>query len=166
MRSRASSTSASSAELVRESFPLLAELRTRAQETMAVPAIERPSEGDQYAIAPLITKYGATHLQCTPSMLSLLVADQNDAASLGGLQHLMIGGEALSPALATETRQSLHGRFTNMYGPTETTVWSLVTSCRPARSTTSQLGGRSPTTPCTSSIRKAAKYRWAATANS
>lgn len=104
------------------SFPLLAELRSRAQvETEEASA----AEGKQYAIADLITTHHATHLQCTPSMLSLLLADPASARALAGISHLLVGGEALSPAIATETRRHFAGRFTNMYGPTETTVWSL-----------------------------------------
>ena len=59
-------------------------------------------------------------------MLAMLVADPTDAAALGKLDHVLIGGEAFTPALAGEALALLNGRLTNMYGPTETTVWSLV----------------------------------------
>ena len=36
----------------------------------------------------------------------------------------MVGGEAFPNALATDLKQLLTGRLTNMYGPTETTIWS------------------------------------------
>jgi non-ribosomal peptide synthetase component F len=58
-------------------------------------------------------------------MLAMLVADPTDGAALGKLQHVLIGGEAFTPALAGEALSLLNGRLTNMYGPTETTVWSL-----------------------------------------
>jgi hypothetical protein len=66
-----------------------------------------------------------THLQCTPSLAVMLVADPADRAALSRIQHLMLGGEALPAALAGEIRSLLPGRLTNMYGPTETTIWSL-----------------------------------------
>ena len=78
------------------------------------------------SVGGLIHAEQATHLQCTPSMLAMLVADPTDAAALGTLDHVLIGGEAFTPALAGETLTLLSGRLTNMYGPTETTVWSLV----------------------------------------
>jgi natural product biosynthesis luciferase-like monooxygenase protein len=76
-------------------------------------------------VAALVEHHGVTHLQCTPSLASMLVADPADRAALTGVQHLMLGGEALPTALARELRELLPGRFTNMYGPTETTIWSL-----------------------------------------
>ncbi|HEX7479511.1 MAG TPA: amino acid adenylation domain-containing protein [Polyangiales bacterium] len=65
-----------------------------------------------------------THLQCTPSGLRVLLAQAAGRALLAGLQHLLIGGEALPAELARRARELVRGRITNMYGPTETTVWS------------------------------------------
>ncbi|MFM8004931.1 MAG: AMP-binding protein, partial [Dolichospermum sp.] len=65
-----------------------------------------------------------THLQCTPSMASLLIADTPNRQALSQLSNLMIGGEAFTEALAKELRQIIPGQIHNMYGPTETTVWS------------------------------------------
>ena len=76
-------------------------------------------------VAALVARHGVTHLQCTPSLAAMLVADPADRAALGTVRHLMLGGEALPTALAAELRELLPGRFTNMYGPTETTIWSL-----------------------------------------
>jgi hypothetical protein len=76
-------------------------------------------------VAALTAKHSVTHLQCTPSLAAMLVADPADRRALGTVQHLMVGGEALPTALAAELRRLLPGRFTNMYGPTETTIWSL-----------------------------------------
>ena len=77
------------------------------------------------SVAGLVARHGVTHLQCTPSLAAMIVADPADRAALGTVRHLMLGGEALSTALAAEIRALLPGRFTNMYGPTETTIWSL-----------------------------------------
>jgi hypothetical protein len=76
-------------------------------------------------VAALSAKHRVTHLQCTPSLAAMLVADPSDRQALTGIRHLMVGGEALPTALAGELRRLLPGRFTNMYGPTETTIWSL-----------------------------------------
>ena len=76
-------------------------------------------------IAGAIERHGVTHLQCTPSLASLLAADVGGAAALGRLTHLLVGGEALPAALAERLRGTGARRVTNMYGPTETTIWSV-----------------------------------------
>ena len=83
--------------------------------------------GQRTSIAEEIAKNSITHLQCTPSMASMLVADAAGRAALGRLLVLMVGGEALPLKLAKELRALVPGSFLNMYGPTETTVWS--TTC-------------------------------------
>ncbi|WP_344646365.1 non-ribosomal peptide synthetase/type I polyketide synthase [Streptomyces durmitorensis] len=65
-----------------------------------------------------------THLQCTPSLARMLLADRDGRALLDGLQRLLVGGEALDRALAKKLLRRCGGGITNMYGPTETTVWS------------------------------------------
>lgn len=75
-------------------------------------------------IPALMDRHAVTHLQCTPSMASLLLADGRFDAGLAGLNHLMVGGEALPAELAVELCAKVGGRVTNMYGPTETTIWS------------------------------------------
>jgi amino acid adenylation domain-containing protein len=76
------------------------------------------------AFAETVAAHGVTHFQCTPSMATLLVADEASRAALGALEVMLVGGEALSPALAREIVGNLRGDLFNMYGPTETTVWS------------------------------------------
>ncbi len=90
---------------------------------VAAPADTAPVVPD--TVAALVAHHGVTHLQCTPSLASMLVADPADRAALTRVRHLMLGGEALPTALAGELRELLPARFTNMYGPTETTIWSL-----------------------------------------
>ncbi|MDJ0865452.1 MAG: LLM class flavin-dependent oxidoreductase [Myxococcota bacterium] len=71
-----------------------------------------------------ITRHGVTHLQCTPSLASMLVADEASRAALGRVRTLMIGGEAFPPTLAAQLRECTAADIVNMYGPTETTIWS------------------------------------------
>jgi natural product biosynthesis luciferase-like monooxygenase protein len=71
-----------------------------------------------------VTRHAITHLQCTPSMASVLVADAAGRTALSQLTALMVGGEALPLKLARELRELAPGALINMYGPTETTVWS------------------------------------------
>jgi len=78
------------------------------------------------SVADLVALHRVTHLQCTPSLATMLVADPADRAALGTIGHVMLGGEPLPTALAGELMGLLPGRLTNMYGPTETTIWSLV----------------------------------------
>jgi natural product biosynthesis luciferase-like monooxygenase protein len=78
------------------------------------------------SFADLVAAHGVTHLQCTPSLATMIVADPADRAALATIGHVMLGGEALPTALASDLVEMLPGRLTNMYGPTETTIWSLV----------------------------------------
>jgi natural product biosynthesis luciferase-like monooxygenase protein len=78
------------------------------------------------SVAEELAANGITHLQCTPSMASMLVADSAGRAALSKLSALMVGGEALPLKLARELRALAPGKLLNMYGPTETTIWSTV----------------------------------------
>lgn len=97
-------------------FPLAEVLRRSNQPTTV-------SE-DDHSIAAQIIRHGVTHLQCTPSMARMLVADDGARAALGRVGNVMIGGEALPGALARDIAQIIGGAVQNMYGPTETTIWS------------------------------------------
>ncbi|CAM4407409.1 non-ribosomal peptide synthetase [Myxococcus xanthus] len=76
------------------------------------------------SVAEQIEHHAITHLQCTPSRASLLLQSPGMARALARLRVLVLGGEALTPALAAELRTRLTGRLLNIYGPTETTIWS------------------------------------------
>ena len=90
-------------------------------------SLERPAAADQHGLAALVARHGVTHLQCTPSLARLLLADAGSRAALGALRHMLVGGELLSEPLAADLRTALpSGRLHNMYGPTETTVWSTM----------------------------------------
>ena len=81
-------------------------------------------EPADYSIPALIQRHRVTHLQCTPSMASLLLLDERTPGAFGRLRGLMIGGEAFPAALAKQLGKMVQGDILNMYGPTETTVWS------------------------------------------
>jgi natural product biosynthesis luciferase-like monooxygenase protein len=82
------------------------------------------SARDDYSLPAQAARHGVTHLQCTPSMASLLVTDEGSHATLRRLRKLLVGGEALPGPLAAELRRLVPGEVINMYGPTETTIWS------------------------------------------
>lgn len=88
------------------------------------PAAPRASVGQQ------VLAKGITHLQCTPSMAAMLVADAEGRAAVSTLKSLMVGGEALPPKLAAQLRELVPGQLLNMYGPTETTIWSTTCDLR------------------------------------
>ncbi|HVG07844.1 MAG TPA: amino acid adenylation domain-containing protein [Thermoanaerobaculia bacterium] len=75
------------------------------------------------SLAGAIADLGVTHLQCTPSMMGLLLLDRS-WTSLRSLERLMLGGEAFPVSLAESLLATLPGEIHNMYGPTETTIWS------------------------------------------
>ncbi len=78
------------------------------------------------SVAEYVVENDVTHLQCTPSAASMLLADSPGRTALGRLQAMLVGGEALPPDLARGLRMQVPGVLLNMYGPTETTVWSSV----------------------------------------
>lgn len=89
-----------------------------------------------YSIPELINRHGVTHMQCTPSLVGMLVADEESAKSLRSLEHLFVGGEAFPAALADGLYRLMPGaRIMNMYGPTETTIWSTTHTLQPGSAT-------------------------------
>jgi amino acid adenylation domain-containing protein len=81
-----------------------------------------PADGAA-ALEAAVARHGATHLQCTPTRARVLLADPAGRRLLGRIPHLLLGGEALAPALARELLRLNQGTLTNLYGPTEATVW-------------------------------------------
>ncbi|WNL46955.1 amino acid adenylation domain-containing protein [Dyella sp. BiH032] len=71
-------------------------------------------------LARLIRRSGATHVQATPSLWRILLA--NPETRLDEV-HALVGGEALGAELAARLKGAA-ARVTQFYGPTETTVWS------------------------------------------
>jgi acyl-coenzyme A synthetase/AMP-(fatty) acid ligase/thioesterase domain-containing protein len=84
-------------------------------------APERPAPG---AIGQLISAYGITHLQVTPTRASMLLSDKTDRNSLVSLKEMFVGGEVLTATLARDLLRKVPV-LTNLYGPTETTVWAF-----------------------------------------
>jgi len=80
--------------------------------------------GADYTLAAQVKRHGVTHLQCTPSQMSMILADEQSRAALRGLSKVMVGGEAFPAALAADLRSATSADILNMYGPTETTIWS------------------------------------------
>ena len=81
---------------------------------------------DDFSIAAQIVRHGVTHLQCTPSMARMIAMNDDSRRALVGVKTLMLGGEALPPALVADLTAATGARLFNMYGPTETTIWSSV----------------------------------------
>ena len=100
--------------------------QTKPIEVRSIHASAQASDREEadYSIAAQIVRHQVTHMQCTPSLASMLVSYQKSAAALSSLQDLLVGGEALPPSLAKELSSVVKGRIRNMYGPTETTIWS------------------------------------------
>ncbi len=75
-----------------------------------------------------ILKYNVSHVQCTPSLARVLATSSKSSNALQILKKLLLGGEALPPALVETLRQEMPGELHNMYGPTETTIWSTTSA--------------------------------------
>jgi amino acid adenylation domain-containing protein/FkbH-like protein len=72
----------------------------------------------------LILRHGATHMNCTPSMARVLLSSDRGPAAMSTLDHLLLAGERVDAALASELVALLGphgGQLHNVYGPTETT---------------------------------------------
>ncbi|WBY03348.1 LLM class flavin-dependent oxidoreductase [Ramlibacter tataouinensis] len=102
------------------SLPHLKAVMEAAQASRAAPR--------RATVAEQVLQHGITHLQCTPSMAAMLLADSGGRAALARLEALLVGGEALPLEMAAQLRAQVPGALVNMYGPTETTVWS--TTCQ------------------------------------
>jgi amino acid adenylation domain-containing protein len=85
------------------------------------PEPDRARDGE--SIAEQIRRHAVTHLQCTPSLAAMIIAESGIGA-LSGLERILLGGEALPSDLAAQITAVLPNGLVNMYGPTETTVWS------------------------------------------
>ncbi len=104
-------------------LPKLLEVKRRCDAATAMAAGAAPAASAPAPIPAALQRHRVTHFQCTPSMAGMLLVDPAFAPALRGLQHLLVGGEALPVALARELK-SLVPNVHDVYGPTETTVWS------------------------------------------
>ena len=118
------------ARLVLEHLPLVGEVRRRTNERAVkddghgagASTVSEP-EPDR-SVPALLERHQVTHLQCTPSQASLLLAEDRARAGLKALKRMLVGGEAFPAPLARELSELVSGTVLNMYGPTETTIWS------------------------------------------
>ncbi len=107
------------AEEVLRSLPQLAQLRQ---------AIDDGPSPEEASVGEILRDQRITHLQCTPSLASMLLEDALAREGLAQVRHWLVGGEALTGSLAQRMRATGVGRISNVYGPTETTVWSTVSA--------------------------------------
>lgn len=85
---------------------------------------------DPKALRDLIAKHRVTHLDCTPSLYSVILGDE--AAGLASLHCAIVGGEACPPALVERHHALLpECLLVNNYGPTEATVWTTTATLTP-----------------------------------
>src|SRR5690606_21022721 len=104
-------------ETVLEGLAPLAEILRRSNMAPELASDARP-------IAPPITRPPAPRMRCPPSMARMIAMNDDARAAMGGLRHLVLGGEALPASLVADLTRAGARRITNMYGPTETTIWS------------------------------------------
>ncbi|HEX6290387.1 MAG TPA: LLM class flavin-dependent oxidoreductase, partial [Herpetosiphonaceae bacterium] len=86
--------------------------------------VNQPVAAAGASLAVQARRHHATLLQGTPSLAKLLLLQPDTREPLRALRALLLGGEALPPALAQQLLPLLSGKLINMYGPTETTIWS------------------------------------------
>jgi len=95
---------------------------------------------DDFSLAAQMVRHKVTHLQCTPSMAQMLVMNDEARSALAGVEHIMVGGEALPGALAQALTSASAATVQNMYGPTETTIWSTTQMVQDGRHATAPIG--------------------------
>ncbi len=95
---------------------------------------------DDHSLAAQLLRHRVSHMQCTPSMARMIAADEGARTALGGLQHLLVGGEALPADLVHSLHSATNAKLHNMYGPTETTIWSTVQTVDQAPHTVADIG--------------------------
>jgi natural product biosynthesis luciferase-like monooxygenase protein len=108
-------------EDVMEGLVRLNEVRQRANRPLLA---DLDADTQELSLSELILHHDVTHLQCTPALARMLLAEPRGPEALAQLEVMYIGGDTLTAPLAAEILAHFHGRLHNMYGPTETTVWS------------------------------------------
>ena len=79
--------------------------------------------GDPSLLGAALVEQGITTLQCTPSLAAVLAAHPVSASALASIDRMIVGGEALAPALGEHLLRLIGGgRLYNGYGPTEGTI--------------------------------------------
>lgn len=77
------------------------------------------------SFAQLARRHRITHLQCTPTMANMFLADPDARGEFTRLHELILAGEAYPITLARQLRKYTDATLRNIYGPTETTVYSV-----------------------------------------
>ena len=112
-------------DIALEGLELLDQVRRESNEAPVVDAAVAESD---FSLPTQIAEHGVTHMQCTPSHASMLLADLESHDAVSRVSHWMIGGEAFPTSLASDLAAAGCPKVTNMYGPTETTIWSSTQS--------------------------------------
>jgi acyl-CoA synthetase (AMP-forming)/AMP-acid ligase II len=86
-----------------------------------------------YTLAIQGFRHRATMMQCTPSLLRMIVRDTRFREVLGNMRVLMLGGEAIPSTLVKDVADTGVASIFNMYGPTETTIWSAASRLDPGK---------------------------------
>ncbi len=84
-------------------------------------------EKDPVAMARVLARQRATHVNFVPSMLRLFLSslEYDDIETLFRLKYIFAAGEALLPDVVESFRRTgLRAKLENLYGPTEATVYS------------------------------------------
>ncbi|GCF10241.1 non-ribosomal peptide synthetase [Dictyobacter arantiisoli] len=89
------------------------------------------SQYEELSVSQQLIKSGASYLQCTPSLMNMLLLLPETADALRNVRHLLLGGEALPLALIKKLQKLTSATLHNMYGPTETTIWSSTAQLPP-----------------------------------
>ena len=89
--------------------------------------VSRPGLVDGGTLASLVHRHGITIVWLTSSLFNTILDTQ--PAAFGSLSHILVGGEALSPAHVRRALASFpRTRLVNGYGPSECTVFAC---CHP-----------------------------------
>lgn len=98
---------------------------------------------DPLALRALAARHRVTHLDCTPTLYSLLLADAPEP--LATLRCAVVGGEACPADLVERHHRLLPGcLLVNNYGPTETTVWATSATIAATDGGSVSIGGAIP----------------------
>jgi len=111
---------------VMEGLKPLAEVLRRSNQDVGLPE-------DDFSVAAQIIRHKVSHLQCTPSMVQMLLMNDEARFALSKINHMMIGGEALPGSLVSQINKLSPAHIENMYGPTETTIWSTTETAAPVQ---------------------------------
>ena len=90
---------------------------------MTVVLASEAQASDSSALLELMDREQVNVIQMTPARLQQLL-DEANADALPTIRTLLVGGEALSPALAEQLLSMKHMRVFNVYGLAETATWS------------------------------------------